>query len=196
MPSPISTALVSAKHGIIDSLHLHDLIGLLLNIIVHIQNETRFLAFRKRITVHGGTLSGRQLGFHTVSIQENRIISRFGILVPVRKSRSERTLLTLFPKIFHLLLTYGRHQKKITEIGTARTAKACVGKTIDGGIFVIVARTGVPAIDTRIRTRLNHSVRQHGTRMRMSVSSRSDKRIDITGVFFHFRCLGRTCTQT
>ena len=170
MPSPISTALVSAKHGIIDSLHLHDLIGLLLNIIVHIQNETRFLAFRKRITVHGGTLSGRQLGFHTVSIQENRIISRFGILVPVRKSRSERTLLTLFPKIFHLLLTYG--------------------------IFVIVARTGVPAIDTRIRTRLNHSVRQHGTRMRMSVSSRSDERIDITGVFFHFRCLGRTCTQT
>ena len=193
---PIGTALVPTQDGIIHCLHFHHLIDLLLNIIVHVQNEPSLPALRESISMHGGTLCRGQFGFYPVCIQKDRIISRLRLLLFMRESGCERTLLAFCAQKFSTLFTYGRHQQEISEVRTTCATKARMGKTIDGGVLIIISGTGIPTVNASVRSRLYHTVWYHCTRMSMSVSACANKRIHITGVIIHFATLRITCGET
>ena len=193
---PIGTAFAPPQHSIIHCLHFHYLIDLLLNIIVHIQDKSRLLTFRKSIPMHCRTLCRSQFGFYPVCIQKNRIISRFGIFLFMRKSRCERTLLAFCSQKISALHTYSRHQQEISEIRTPGTTKTCMGKAIDRSIFIIISGTGIPTVNTSIWSRLYHAMGNHSTRMGMSMASCTNKRVDIMGVIIHFIALRITCGET
>src|SRR5687767_9832214 len=54
-----------------------------------------------------------------------------------------------------------------------------VTESINDRVRIVIARTAVPAGETRVRAELDHAVRDDRARERVTVSRRADERIDV-----------------
>src|ERR1043166_9853806 len=104
-----------------------------------------------------------------------------------------------------------RHKEHVAIIGNSSPTKMCVCETVDEIVGVVITRTTIPASQTRIRTELNHSEWQAGTRESGTMTTGTDDRIDVVreiwelwgalatveGIFpdrWRERCVRHSCT--
>ena len=74
-----------------------------------------------------------------------------------------------------------RGNQDVEQVGTPCSAEMSMGKPDDGVVIIMIARAGIPAFSSRIGTELDHSERDSGARIGVSVESGSDHRVDIIG---------------
>ncbi len=101
----------------------------------------------------------------------------------------------LFSHIADVLLAHRRHEQEVAEVCTARSTQSGVGESIYGIILVIITGAGIPAVNTGVRSRLNHAIGHHGTRMGVTVTSSSDEWVNEHGIILFFQLTGRAGCQ-
>ena len=168
--------------GIAQGIEFHIEILLPLQAVVEVYDKTGLLAIGEVIAVHGGPFGGRQFGFDLVAVEHDRVVARDGRFAAVREGRGVGRLLTLGTQVSVVLFAYGRHQQNVAVVTAPGTAQVSVGKTVDCAVGVVVSRAGIPLVNAGIGTRLYHSVRNHCTGKRVSVTTRPDERIHKIGI--------------
>ena len=166
---------------------------LILVVIVEVENHTRVLPFGVGEAIQSRSLRRRDLSFDAVALEKHGIVARRCTLLLMTEFRSKRA--AIFSAFLAHMRQIGRagerHQQKIGKVGATRTTQARLGKAIDGLVFIVVARASIPTMVARVGPRLNHTMRNNGCRVRMAVSARTYKRIDIGS---QVACLAHRCT--
>ena len=170
-----------SPYGVAPHLHLHVQRGLVLNAIVEVENEACAVRLGESPAVQGGAAGGSQFGTNAIALQANGVISRpchfFVVAIGRGKRHSLRGI--LLPHIAHILLADGGHDEEIAEVGTARSAQARVGETVDAIVGVMIARAGIPIVNARVGAGLYHAVRHHGSGVGVPMTAGSDEGVYI-----------------
>ena len=95
----------------------------------------------------------------------------------MRELGCKRAVLQRVALRIDLLLAYGRHDKEVAIVGTAGAAEVILREAINERVGVVIARAGIPAIDSCVGAWLNHTMRHHRTGESVTVSAGPDKRI-------------------
>ena len=139
--------------------------------MLQIHDDTMFTLFGESITVHADVVGGGHLGGDAI-VELHHIVTRLSILVFVRK----RKCILL---IYNGRVAYERGDEDVAVIRAAGTAEMGVRKAINATVAIVIARTAVPAIKTRVRAKLDGAKRQNRARVGMSVFSGAHERIHI-----------------
>ena len=145
----------------------------------HVDHQVSLFVLAKSITVKSSSPCCCQFCFNLIIIQYDRIIPRFGNFIFMRKTRTITRARIFACARLKFYRTSRRHHQDIEQFATTTATQMGMTKTHDTIVGIMVSGTPVPAFIVGIRTELNHSKWNCGSREGMTMTGSSDHWIDI-----------------
>ena len=148
--------------------------------VFKVENNVALAFAVELVAVHTDARRNGEFHIDVVVGEFHGVVARFGDFGIVREMR--RILLVVGRE-----LSAHRHKQHIAVVGTASSAEVGMRETVNFGIGVMVSTATVPAVETGIGAKLNHTERHNCTREGVTVFGGSHHRVYIFHKIFFWQ---------